>query len=135
MVQSVVVLLTHALCSFLKGALQLWWQVCVFLFIVALFWFVASAASGLGLQWTVGVVNMAALWIFSTPAVVYFAVIRGGGLYVAWLCLWPPYFGMVALLVYKIVSFDWEGFSQAVREREGLERKEAETVDETTRLI
>ena len=42
---------------------------------------------------------------------------------------------MVVVLVYKVVVFDWEGFSQAVRVREGLEARESETVDETTHLL
>ena len=120
---------------FVQGAMRLWWQVCVYLMLVSFFWFLAPAISGLGMQWTVGIINMVTLWILTTPAVVYFAIVRGGGLYAAWACLWPPYIAMIVVLVYKVVVFDWEGFSQAVRVREGLEARESETVDETTHLL
>ena len=120
---------------FVQGAMRLWWQVCVYLMLVSFFYFLVPAISGLGMQWTVGIIIMVTLWILTTPAVVYFAIVRGGGLYAAWACLWPPYIAMVVVLVYKVVVFDWEGFSQAVRVREGLEARESETVDETTHLL
>ena len=113
----------------------MWWQVCVYVWLVSFFWFLAPALSGLGMEWKVGIINMVTLWILTTPAVIFFAVIRGGGFYVAWACLWPPYIAMVVVLVYKVFAFDWEGFSQLVREREGLETKPSDTVDETTHLL
>mmetsp|Transcript_23713 Transcript_23713/g.40224 ORF Transcript_23713/g.40224 Transcript_23713/m.40224 type:complete len:107 (-) Transcript_23713:108-428(-) len=80
------------------------------------------------MQWTVGIINTVALWVFTAPAVYILAVRQGGGLEGAWSCLWPPYLIMDILIFYKIAVFNWEDFSEQVRKREGLEP--ATTIDE-----
>lgn len=79
-----------------------------------------GVATGLGMQWTLGVVTFVFLWIFGLPAVYFFAVVRNGGISSAWTWVYPPYIIMNIVLIVTFVCADWYGISAAIRKREGL---------------
>ena len=76
------------------------------------------AAASLGIQMTVGVVNMVTLWLCTGPAVLVFAVWLGGGIEAAWTTLLPSYAVMNAIVFVRLATFDWEAFGEQVKERE-----------------
>lgn len=78
-------------------------------------------ASALGLQWTLGVVTTVVLWGIGLPALYYFSIYEGGGLDVAWTCIYPPYVAMNAFMLLRFSLTDWNAVSDNVRRREGLE--------------
>lgn len=79
---------------------------------------VDAGSTALGLQWYAGFLNWLVLWVLTTPAILVFAVLYGGGLEAVWTCLIPPYAIMNALFFYRFVVFDWEDYSRQILQRE-----------------
>ena len=76
------------------------------------------ALYALGLQWFVGWTFTIVLWVFNFPAVLYFAVWRGGGIEAVWTTLLPCVMAMAAIFFWRIFTFDWDAFGEQVRLRE-----------------
>jgi len=79
-----------------------------------------GVATGLGMQWTLGVVTLIFLWVIGLPAVYFFALVRHGGLDAAWTWVYPPYIAMNTVLIVAFVRADWYAISAAIRKREGI---------------
>ena len=103
---------------------EIWWKVVVFNIEISLFAILTGVATGLGMQWTLGWVNLFWLWIFGLPAVYYFAVLRDGGLDSAWTWINFPYIGMSLTLI-SLFAFkaDWDRIAEEIQDREGLDRQ------------
>lgn len=86
---------------------SIWFNVCLFNFVVAIFDVLWGIATGLGKQWSLGIINFVSLWIFGLPVIYYFAVIRGGGLQAVWAWINVPYMGMNICLILLFVFVDW----------------------------
>jgi Na+-driven multidrug efflux pump len=104
----------------LDGCERIWWKVVVYFFVLAIFGINMGVATGLGMQWTLGIVTLFFLWILGLPALYYFALLRGGGLEMAWTLVYPPYIFMNAVLVAAFCLADWHAISAAIRKREGI---------------
>jgi Na+-driven multidrug efflux pump len=104
----------------LDGCERIWWKVVVYFFVLAIFGINMGIATGLGMQWTLGIVTLVFLWIIGLPAIYYFALFRGGGLETVWTWEYRPYIFMNAVLVAAFCLADWHAISAAIRKREGI---------------
>jgi MATE family multidrug resistance protein len=104
----------------LQGCEEIWWKVVVYFFVLAIYGVIIGIATGLGMQWTLGVVTFVFLWVFGLPAVYFFALIRGGGLGAAWTWVYPPYIVMNVVMIAAFLRADWHAISANIRKREGL---------------
>jgi MATE family multidrug resistance protein len=104
----------------LDGCERIWWKVVVYFFVLAVFGINMGIATGLGMQWTLGIVTLIFLWIVGLPAIYYFALLRGGGLETAWTLIYPPYIFINAVLVVAFCLADWHAIGAAIRKREGM---------------
>jgi hypothetical protein len=83
-----------------------------------------GTATGLGMQWTLGLVTVVFLWVMGMPAAYYFAVVRGGGMGLAWSWIVPPYICINATLMVCFLLKDWDKLANEIRLREGVIRQE-----------
>jgi MATE family multidrug resistance protein len=105
----------------LAGAEEIWWKVVAYYFSLCIFGILNGIANGLGMQWTVGIVNLIFLWFLALPGLYIHAIQFDGGLNAAWTWIYPPYFGMNAILAYRFVINDWDAIAFAIRKREGIQ--------------
>lgn len=110
-----------------QGANEIWPHVCAFQFGVCMFAINIGLTTGLGMQWTLGVVTLFFLWFLGLPAAYYFAIVREGGLLAAWRCVWPPYLAINFVLMLAVWCKDWEEIAVQIRAREGLVGHSPET--------
>jgi Na+-driven multidrug efflux pump len=107
------------------GCHKIWWKVCFYFFHLGIYALNMGVSTGLGMQWTLGVVTFVFLWIFGLPAALYLGISTYHSLEVVWDCIWPPYmFANVALIAIFALK-DWNVIAKEVRLREGLERGES----------
>ena len=100
---------------------EIWWRVVVYFFNLCVFGISVGVSSALGLQWTLGIVTTVVLWVFGLPALYYLAIVRNGGLVMAWNCIFPPYVVMNGWMVITFYCADWETIGANICVREGLE--------------
>lgn len=105
----------------LGGCDEIWWKVCLYMFLLSTFGILMGVCVGLGMQWTLGITAIVVLWIFGLPASYYLSAYRGGGLAAAWTTIWPPYIIINFILVAAIVRADWGAIAKGIRIREGAE--------------
>ena len=96
----------------LEGCERIWWKVCVFYFNLSIYGINMGIATGLGKQWMFGIVTVVFLWGLSLPAMYYFAILKDGGLDMAWACIYQPY---IAMNVYYFYAFRWQTDWDAAR--------------------
>jgi MATE family multidrug resistance protein len=106
-----------------QGADEIWPHVCIFQFGLCIFAINMGLTTGLGMQWTLGLVTIFFLWILGLPSAYYFAITRGGGLLAAWRCVWPPYLAINFVLMLAVWRKDWEVIAKQIRAREELTEK------------
>jgi multidrug resistance protein, MATE family len=107
----------------LDGCDLIWPQVVIYSWSLSMFAVCMGIASGLGMQWTLGVITFICLWIVGLPAVWYFAIYREGGIQVVWNCVFPPYLIMDIILIYRFYVADWDAISHEIRIRECIENE------------
>jgi multidrug resistance protein, MATE family len=105
----------------LAGCERVWWKVCVLLLNLGLFGVNTGVATGLGMQWLFGGVTLICLWVVSLPGIYYFAIVKGGGLDVAYTWIFTPYVFMNIYLAYHFWSMDWHKIQIDIRIREGMD--------------
>ena len=96
-------------------AKAIWWKVCLFNFLVALFGVLVGVATGLGKQWTLGYVNFFFLFILGLPICYYLAVVQEGGLEVAWSWINVPYLGINCVLVAIFAGTNWHEVQEKIQ--------------------
>ena len=102
---------------------SIWWKVCGFNWLVAVFAMLCGVATGLGQQWLLGAVNFSFLFLLGLPATYYLAVVQGGGLGMVWLCVMVPYLGINLVLIGLFATTDWYKVQNKIRSKEaGLGR-------------
>eukprot|EP00527_Entomoneis_sp_CCMP2396_P007661 CAMPEP_0198139688 /NCGR_PEP_ID=MMETSP1443-20131203/2955_1 /TAXON_ID=186043 /ORGANISM="Entomoneis sp., Strain CCMP2396" /LENGTH=517 /DNA_ID=CAMNT_0043801889 /DNA_START=56 /DNA_END=1609 /DNA_ORIENTATION=+ len=101
---------------------EIWFHVCLYIFLLSLFAINVGISIGLGMQWTLGIVTVVSLWLLGFPASYYYSIIKGGGLYAAWVCIWPPYVLINICMGITFLLQDWNEISNLIRIREGLEK-------------
>lgn len=92
----------------------------MYFFVLGIFGVNMGVATGLGMQWTLGVVTFVFLWVFGLPAMYFFSLVRGGGIGAAWTWVYPPYIFMNIVLIAAFLRADWHAISNNIRKREGI---------------
>jgi len=113
----------------LDGCEEIWPKVCVFLYVDSIFAINMGIATGLGMQWTLGVVTIIFLWVFGLPSSYYFAVVEGQGLDAAWKWILPPYVGINVVMMIAFVLKDWNALAAQIRLRECMEDGDLEALE------
>jgi MATE family multidrug resistance protein len=116
-----------------KGCDQIWHYVVFFYFNLSMFGINLGIATGLGMQWTLGLVTVVFLWILGFPAAWYAATTKmkemvqthpdtdgTEALVAAWQWINPPYVAINVVLVICFVSVDWYHIRDTIRIREGM---------------
>ncbi len=85
----------------------IWYKVCLFSMNVSIFGILAGVATGLGLQWSLGVINLVWLWAFGLPVIYYSAIMKDGGLQSVWTWINVPYLAMNLCLIFLFSITDW----------------------------
>ncbi|KAI2511985.1 MatE-like protein [Fragilaria crotonensis] len=110
---------------------KIWWKVIGYYFSLSAFGVVTGVAVGLGMQWTLGMVNLGMLWFVALPGLYVQAIRYGGGLDAAWSWIFPPYVAMNVILMYRFCVSNWDAISEEIREREGMDGKADDRVGPT----
>ena len=97
---------------------DIWWDACIYYFVLSLYAIVIGISIGLGLQWTLGCVTVISLWMIGMPAAYYFAIMRHGGIRAIWRCIWPPYVLITVWMCLEFAVRDWNEISRQVQLRE-----------------
>ena len=85
----------------------IWWKVSLFNLNVAIFGILAGIATGLGKQWSLGIINFVFLWLFALPMIYYTAVVLDQGLNAVWFWMNIPYLCMNITLIFLFIFTDW----------------------------
>jgi MATE family multidrug resistance protein len=104
----------------LDGSEEIWGKVCFYFWNLSIFGIIMGIATGLGMQWTLGIVTIVFLWVFGLPASYYGAVVLEGGINAAWEWTWPPYFGINLVMLIAFVLKDWDAVAASIRLREAV---------------
>ena len=105
----------------INGCHEIWWKVCTYSLCLSIYGIYMGTCVGLGMQWTLGIGTFTALWIFGLPSGYYLAVVKDGGINMAWSTVWPPYIALPIALTVAIVRADWDEIAREIRRREGVE--------------
>jgi Na+-driven multidrug efflux pump len=105
----------------MDGCAEIWHLVCFYYFHLAIFGVNMGIATGLGMQWTLGILTIVTLWIFGLPTAWYFGITKAASLRVVWDWIVPPYVIMNAFLLVAFVQKDWDVISRTIRAREGMD--------------
>ncbi|KAL7569901.1 hypothetical protein ACA910_008566 [Epithemia clementina (nom. ined.)] len=100
---------------------KIWPNVCLYFVNLSMFGVNMGISTGLGMQWTFGIITVVSLWFLGMPASYYFAVVRGGGLEAAWQCIWPQYIVINVSVGSAFFFWDWDEVSSSIRRREGVD--------------
>jgi MATE family multidrug resistance protein len=92
---------------------QIWPKVCVYIFVLYIFGINGAILRGLGMQWRVAWVVLFCLWCGLLPCVVYWAILKEGGLIMEWTLLPIFYIIMQVFLVASYTTADWSLISQS----------------------
>ena len=101
---------------------QVWFHVCLYLFLLSMFGMNVGISIGLGLQWTLGVVTVACLWFLGLPMTYYFSIVQGGGFSAVWIWIWPPYILINICMGLAFITRDWNEIAYTIIIREGVEK-------------
>jgi Na+-driven multidrug efflux pump len=122
-------------------AKEVWYKVCLFNFNVAIFGVLVGVATGLGKQWSLGIINFVCLFFFGLPVIYYSSITLNGGLSSAWTWINVPYLVMNICLVLLFVTTDWHAIQEKIHDRdvprgeEANKEPEPPSTTETTSLL
>lgn len=102
--------------------LEIWDKVCYYIFLLYIFGISSAIYRGLGLQWRLAAIVSTFLYLLLLPAVLYFAVGKGGGLTVQWTLLPLFYTFLQLMLVLGYVQVDWTALSTSIVRDAALRR-------------
>jgi multidrug resistance protein, MATE family len=97
-----------------------WLDLFLFQLSINVFYVNSGIATGLGMQWTLGLLTGLFLFGLGLPLIYYFAVVQEGGVEAVWRWMWPPYVILSFLLTVNFFRADWEQIATFVRIREGM---------------
>jgi MATE family multidrug resistance protein len=92
----------------------IWLKVSLFNLNIAIFGIMVGIATGLGKQWSLGVINFVFLWLFGLPMIYYTAIVRDKGLDAAWFWMNIPYLCMNVTLFVMFVFTDWHQIQEQI---------------------
>jgi multidrug resistance protein, MATE family len=104
----------------IAGCKRTWLDLMMYNLSVNLYYANSGIATGLGMQWTLGVLTGVFLFGLGMPLIYYFAIFKEGGVEAVWRWIWPPYLIVSAILTLKFYVSDWEQIATFVRIREGM---------------
>jgi Na+-driven multidrug efflux pump len=99
----------------LEMALAIWPELCYYLFLIYIFAINVATLRALGLQWRAASIIMVTLYCCTLPAVIYFAVVRGGGLIAQWKVLPVCYSFMQIALAMGYMFLNWNDHAKKIR--------------------
>lgn len=105
---------------------RIWWKLCVYFALLAQYALNMGCATGLGMQWTLGVVTVVFLCLFGLPAVWYIGITRAQSLDVVWSLVYPPYVVMDVVLLLCFFTKDWDKVAAEISAREVVKDLELE---------
>lgn len=97
------------------GALVIWPNLCAYIVLLYVFGISQAILRALGLQWRLAAIISVCLYCFTLPAVVYFSMVRGGGLPALWTVLPISYCFMQVALAMGYVVVDWDAHAAVIR--------------------
>jgi Na+-driven multidrug efflux pump len=104
----------------IAGCQQTWLDLFIFMLSINLFYVNSGIAVALGKQWILGVLTGLSMFGLGVPSIIYFAIIKGGGIESVWFWMWPPYVLLNIILTGIFLRADWEKISSFIRIREGM---------------
>jgi Na+-driven multidrug efflux pump len=121
----------------IQGCKDIWPKLCYYIFILYIFGINSAILRALGMQWHLAAVIFACLWLGTLPAIVVFAIHRGGGIDAVWNTLPIFYTIMQILLARCYLSADWTKIGKEIREHalESIVELETTPATEETRLL
>lgn len=119
----------------IDGCHKIWWKVSTYSFCLSIYGIYMGVCVGLGMQWTLGIGTFVALWIFGLPSGYFLAVVKNGGIDMAWSTVWPPYVILPIALTIAIVRADWDEIAHDIRQRESVELIESRRPSLITPLV
>jgi len=99
------------------GCKEIWGKLSYYIFILHIFGINSAILRVLGLQWRMAMIIFSWLWFVVLPAIIYFAVHRGGGLDAVWTILPIFYTVMQVLLALSYLTADWEAIGKEIHTR------------------
>lgn len=99
------------------GCKKIWGKLSYYIFILHIFGINSAILRVLGLQWRMAMIIFSWLWFVVLPAIIYFAVHRGGGLDAVWTILPIFYTVMQVLLALSYLTADWEAIGKEIHTR------------------
>lgn len=120
-----------------EGCKAIWGKLSCYIFMLHPFGINAAILRVLGLQWRMAIIIFGFLWFVTLPAIIFFAVYRGGGLDVVWSILPIFYSVMQVFLALSYVTADWESIGKEIHDHTHGEQSEKVPItgDETKALL
>jgi len=120
-----------------EGCKEIWPKLCCYVFILHILGINAAILRVLGMQWRMAMIIFGFLWFVTLPAIVYFAVHRGGGLDAVWTILPIFYTVMQVFLALSYLTADWDAIGKDIHNRAHGEQSDKVPItdDETKRLL
>ena len=99
-----------------RVALALWPHLCAYLWLLHVFGISQAILRALGMQWRLALITSTFLCLVTLPLVVYFSMVRGGGLVMLWTVFPICYAVMQAILAAGYLTVNWEEYSAGLLE-------------------
>lgn len=101
----------------LQGCVDIWPNLCVYIFILYIFGINSAILRALGMQWHMAAIIFGTCWAVALPSIVYFSIYREGGLNAIWTILPFVYVVMQILLIRcYTINCSWEDIGQSIRD-------------------
>eukprot|EP00522_Entomoneis_paludosa_P004707 CAMPEP_0172470908 /NCGR_PEP_ID=MMETSP1065-20121228/67534_1 /TAXON_ID=265537 /ORGANISM="Amphiprora paludosa, Strain CCMP125" /LENGTH=505 /DNA_ID=CAMNT_0013228977 /DNA_START=52 /DNA_END=1569 /DNA_ORIENTATION=+ len=97
-------------------ALDIWPSLSYYMFLIYIMGISLAILRALGMQWRAAAIISASLYGMTLPAVIYFAIYRGGGLAAQWMVLPLCYTVLQIALAMGYVCLDWNRHAKRIRE-------------------
>jgi len=122
------------------GAHEIWSKVSIFNFSMSIFGTFSGIATGLGMQWPLGIINFVFLFLFGLPVIYYTSVVLDQGLNAAWFWMNIAYLGMNVTFTFLFIFADWRAIQKKAlisseKDKEDTESKDKTIVNESTSLL
>jgi len=121
----------------IQGCQEIWPKLCYYIFVLYIFGINSAIMRALGMQWEMAAIIFGCLWMGTLPALVIFAIRRGGGIDAVWSTLPLFYTGMQFLMAYSYIRVDWYQVSKDVRKNalESVRTNSFRLTNEETKLL
>lgn len=100
----------------IQGCIEIWPNLCVFIFLQFIFGINTGILRALGMQWPMAIIVFGCCWCIAMPATAYFSIVRKGYLSSVWIILPSLYFVMQVLLACSYMFTSWDDISKSIRE-------------------